>query len=57
MFPETAGKPLEEIDELFASKVPAWKTHVQTGETTALEHGDKMGKRISHDEETAIGEK
>lgn len=27
MFPETAGKPLEEIEEMFALGIPAWKTH------------------------------
>lgn len=26
MFPETAGKSLEEIDELFNSNIPAWRS-------------------------------
>jgi hypothetical protein len=25
-YPETSGKTLEEVDELFASKVPAWRS-------------------------------
>lgn len=41
MFPETAGKPLEEVDEIFASGVPAWRTHVSTGETSSYERGGK----------------
>jgi hypothetical protein len=28
LFPETAGKTLEEIDDIFESRTPAWKTHV-----------------------------
>ncbi|KAJ9475621.1 putative Sugar transporter STL1 (putative) [Pseudozyma hubeiensis] len=34
-FPETAGKTLEEIDEIFESGVPAWKTRKGSG---ALAH-------------------
>lgn len=30
-FPETAGKTLEEVDEIFASGVPAWKTRKGCG--------------------------
>ncbi|OAQ29931.1 general substrate transporter [Linnemannia elongata AG-77] len=29
MFPETKGRTLEEMDELFNSDIPAWKTHSQ----------------------------
>lgn len=28
LFPETAGKSLEEVEDMFLSGVPAWKTHV-----------------------------
>ena len=28
MFPETAGKTLEDIEEMFMEGVPAWKTKV-----------------------------
>lgn len=47
MFPETAGKTLEETEEVFEDPndikylgTPAWKTHVKTRETIAMEHGD-----------------
>ena len=47
MFPETAGKTLEEVNELFTDPngpkyvgTPAWKTHVSTGRTLREEHGD-----------------
>jgi MFS family permease len=29
-FPETAGKTLEDIEEMFLSGIPAWKTRVET---------------------------
>jgi hypothetical protein len=32
VFPETAGKTLEEVESMFAENVPAWKTRV--GRTT-----------------------
>lgn len=28
LFPETSGKSLEEIEEMFLEGAPAWKTHV-----------------------------
>lgn len=47
VFPETAGKTLEETEAMFEDPngfkylgTPAWKTRVQTGQTVALEHGD-----------------
>ncbi|PGH33319.1 hypothetical protein GX50_03872 [[Emmonsia] crescens] len=39
-FPETAGKSLEAIEEIFLKGTPAWKTHVATKESIAAEHGD-----------------
>ncbi|KAH8812422.1 MFS transporter [Xylogone sp. PMI_703] len=39
-FPETAGKPLEEIEEMFASGVPAWKTHGSFSTSRLLERGE-----------------
>ncbi|KAI9750032.1 MAG: hypothetical protein M4579_006626 [Chaenotheca gracillima] len=39
-FPETAGKTLEEVEDMFLSGVPAWKTHVVTKSTLALERGE-----------------
>lgn len=39
-FPETAGKPLEEVDEIFHKKIPAWRTHVNTKSVIAAERGE-----------------
>ncbi|PGG99622.1 hypothetical protein AJ79_08482 [Helicocarpus griseus UAMH5409] len=39
-FPETAGKTLEAVEEIFDSGTPAWKTHVTTKATIAAERGD-----------------
>ncbi|KAL8675552.1 MAG: hypothetical protein Q9168_000064 [Polycauliona sp. 1 TL-2023] len=45
LFPETAGKTLEEIADIFEDPngirrvgTPAWKTHISTKRTTLLEH-------------------
>lgn len=47
MFPETAGKTLEETEAMFEDPngikyigTPAWKTRVITNRTVAMEHGD-----------------
>ena len=47
LFPETAGKTLEETEAMFEDPngikylgTPAWKTRVQTRSTVAMEHGD-----------------
>lgn len=39
MFPETAGKTLEEVESLFLSKTPAWKTRVNYKKIRAIERG------------------
>jgi len=39
-FPETAGKTLEEVEDLFLQKKPAWKTRVVTRKILAVEHGE-----------------
>lgn len=61
MFPETAGKTLEETAHIFEDPngikyigTPAWKTHVATHSTTKAEKGDVEAK-LSHTthEETA----
>jgi len=55
MFPETAGKPLEEIEEMFTNNGPgsakyigtlAWKTHTFNGNMPFDE--EKLGVRTSH---------
>ena len=66
LFPETAQKPLEEVEEIFADDTPgsikylgtpAWETHVDT-HTRRLERGEmdaeeKFGRRISQEEAPA----
>ncbi|KAG4422956.1 hypothetical protein IFR04_003868 [Cadophora malorum] len=66
LFPETAQKPLEEVEEIFADDTPgsikylgtpAWKTHVDT-HTRRLERGEmdaeeKFGRQISQEEAPA----
>ncbi|KAI9793090.1 MAG: hypothetical protein M1816_000988 [Peltula sp. TS41687] len=39
LFPETAGKSLEEVESMFLSKTPAWRTHVVTKNKRAVEKG------------------
>lgn len=40
MFPETAGKTLEDVEEMFLEGVPAWKTKVDYNNTKRAERGD-----------------
>lgn len=48
-FPETAGKPLEEMEEIFANGVPAWKTSVQFTAGRRLERGERDVKEVPTD--------
>ncbi|KAL7929833.1 glucose transporter [Trichoderma chlorosporum] len=57
VFPETAGKTLEETEAMFEDPngipymgTPAWKTRVATNLTVRAEHGDLEAK-IAHDTE------
>ena len=43
-FPETSGKTLEEVEDLFAEGVPAWKTKVEFRKIRAAERGDVSDK-------------
>lgn len=52
LFPETAGKTLEETEAMFEAAdgikfigTPAWKTRVVTSATNRAEHGDLEGRR------------
>lgn len=61
-FPETAGKTLEEVEDIFASRVPAWKTSVETKRIRAIEHGEVdpekiAGVSVMHAERAAAGTK
>lgn len=39
-FPETAGKTLEQVEEIFTSQVKPWNTHVDYNRAVKEEHGD-----------------
>lgn len=57
-FPETSGKTLEEIEDMFLKNVPAWKTRVARGEDRGLERGhvpdlESDEKKYSADAESA----
>jgi hypothetical protein len=62
LFPETAGKSLEQVEEMFIAGGPAWKTHVvkqalragapkpwKKGDVAMLEHGSDDAQRESYD--------
>lgn len=57
MFPETSGKPLEEVTEMFEDPngikyigTPAWKTSSQARKAQELEAGIGLEKKIHDDE-------
>jgi hypothetical protein len=55
LFPETAGKSLEDIEEMFLVGVPAWKTKVDFSNTRRAENGgvdpEKAAKKMEHSPE------
>jgi uncharacterized lipoprotein YehR (DUF1307 family) len=40
LFPETAGKTLEDVEEMFMTGIPAWKTKVEYSSTRRAERGE-----------------
>jgi MFS family permease len=56
LFPETAGKTLEDVESMFLSKVPAWKTHVEYGRITAIEHGAVDPEKIAQFNQIEVAE-
>ncbi|KAG9526388.1 general substrate transporter, partial [Aureobasidium melanogenum] len=57
MFPETGGKPLEEVTAMFEDPngiryigTPAWKTRTSTSVTSRLERGQDLEKKLSEEE-------
>ncbi|KAK8154479.1 general substrate transporter [Phyllosticta citrichinensis] len=62
MFPETAGKPLEEIEAIFTDEVngikyigiPAWKTQQSIARATALETGEIGAAEKISDEHSPV---
>jgi hypothetical protein len=54
MFPETAGKTLEDVEEMFLANVPAWKTKVDYSNSRRAEQGDldpEKAKTFEHSPE------
>ncbi|KEQ95685.1 hypothetical protein AUEXF2481DRAFT_29113 [Aureobasidium subglaciale EXF-2481] len=56
-FPETGGKPLEEVTAMFEDPngikyigTPAWKTSTSTSITSRMERGQDLEKKLSNDE-------
>jgi len=54
-FPETAGKTLEEVEDMLTDPLgpkyigtPAWKTHTVTGKTLLLEKGEIDPEKDGH---------
>ncbi|EMC98459.1 hypothetical protein BAUCODRAFT_574523 [Baudoinia panamericana UAMH 10762] len=59
MFPETAGKPLEEVNEMFETPppgglkyigTPAWKTKNYYSTSARMEHGELLEKRLDDEQ-------
>lgn len=49
LFPETAGKTLEEVEDMFLSDVKPWRTKVQYGRSRQVESGRMDEERkVSH---------
>lgn len=55
LYPETAGKSLEEIDYVFESKVPAWKSAKAGGSFEDRVH--EVEQKYGHRAEVTHGEK
>ena len=47
MFPETSGKTLEDVEEMFLSGVPAWKTRVEYQKVRKAEGGQLGDKEAA----------
>jgi Sugar (and other) transporter len=66
-FPETAGRPLEEVNELFDRHIPAWKTgntwskivRAEKGDVEAIRHGSLSTNGASgfHGKDAKLAEK
>jgi hypothetical protein len=54
LFPETAGKTLEDIEEMFMEGVPAWKTKVDYSTSRRAEQGIVDPEKISGFEHSSV---
>lgn len=46
LFPETAGKTLEEVESMFLGGAKAWQTKVEYGNIVAVERGDVDNEKL-----------
>jgi uncharacterized lipoprotein YehR (DUF1307 family) len=52
-FPETAGKTLEDVDEIFTNNVKPWNTRVHYRDVRKMEAGDIQSEKIRAADQTA----
>jgi len=45
---DIVGKTLEEVEEMFVAKIPAWKTHPEFNRAKAFEHGDLDPEKVAY---------
>lgn len=56
-FPETSGKTLEDVEEMFLVGIPAWKTRVEYQNVRRAEQDGKLGeKEIRHESPQRTGD-
>lgn len=54
LFPETAGKTLEDIEEMFMQGTPAWKTRVDFSNSQRAEQGIIDPEKIGGFDQSSI---
>ncbi|KAL9114986.1 MAG: hypothetical protein Q9227_001230 [Pyrenula ochraceoflavens] len=57
LFPETAGKTLEEVEEMFMSGEPAWKTRVEFQRVRHIERGEVDPLKVKAYHQESVSEK
>ena len=55
MFPETAGKTLEEVESMFVAGERPWKTKVQYGRIRAVEQGQVDPEKAAYLAQEDVG--
>ena len=56
-FPETAGKTLEEVEDMFFAKQPAWKTRVDFKRVRQVEKGEVDPEKFTAFKHISVSEK
>lgn len=54
LFPETAGKTLEDIEEMFMEGIPAWKTKVDYSNSRNAEKGNVDPEKLGGFDKSSI---